>query len=1743
MDGGSSGDVRFKRLCDPLVGPIVIEWRASGEDADVLRSALDRERQILGRLDGLSGCPRVLVRDPTALELVVADPGGTWLAESNLLGQIDLPRFLSIAESLARLVASIHGRGVFHGAIDPACILIQETDQVWLLDFRRATDLSAPAPASGWVEGDATYRSPEQTGRLGRPVDHRTDLYSLGLVLYALATGAPPFADADPLALVHAHLARDPPSPREKAPWLPEPLARAILILLSKDPDERYRGAIGLVQDLRRIRQAIATGAPLDGRRLRERDPTLAPRPPRRLHGRDRELGTLVAAFMEATEGRSRALFVAGYPGVGKTALIRELQRPALLNGGLFAAGKCDRLQRERPYFPISQSLGGVCLRLMADPDSDGESSRERIRAGLGRAAAALHEILPELEPLLGPRPPAPPLGPLETQGRVRALLVALVRQVATPERPLVLFLDDLQWADRPSLDLIGALLADTAIRGLLLVGAYRDAEVDDTHPLADLVQRLTGTGLAPQVLTLGDLAPGHLAGMVAEMLGTPAEEVKGLGTRLHAKTAGNPFFAIQLVQALHDSGALRIDPDRGLWVWEESALLGCQVSANLADLLALRLGELDEAAAEVVLTAACLGDEVDLGLLSLATALSPDPLRESLAPALRRGILIPTDGPTARAADGRGALRFCHDRMRQAVYELRDDAERAGLHLTIARRLARAGAGSDRLRAAEHFALAASLVAATAPPEERSLARQVLAEAALRARRSGAFSAAEGFLRPAMALLPEDTWWSDPDAAAALHSELHLALCGQARHDEADAIYALLEARAASPERLVDAACIQIGSLCKRTRYRDAIELGCALLERLGVPIPLAELDRTLEEIWRNAPDIFCLPGGPDRAASPLSTESPIARELSALYRHLAGGALVRLESMPELGDARLVGAVRLMDSLLPSANFTHMALVSWLPLRIGRLWIEEGYCETAIAPFASIGPVVIAFRGDYAAADRIARTALEIGAARGADLRTAYGWFVYVAYIGHWCHPVEEEIAQARHAIAELERLGDLSLFAFTSFALLAAMLDTGTRLGELDKEVAAALSAARSSGNRHGEQIFLVYRQLVRSLEGRTHAPGSFTDSEIEECDLAATIERNPTALCYFHIHRALASYLFDDHVATAEHADRALTITHFIHAKYPTALANLVHSLALTQRLRETEASGRGHLLARLELNQSWLAARAVDAPMNFGHLHDLVEAERLDALGEDWAALQAMERAMRRASAHRRPWHCALATERAGRLHMRHGLEHSGRSLLARAHRLYLDWGAAGKAEAMRRCWPFVAQLDPPDPYRLSPASLDQAALLRASEALASATSQLDLVGRVMELVAQLTGATDVRFLALDEQGHWWLEGGLRGSEPLGRMTLAAAEAQALVPSSVLRLGVATRAPVVSDDAVPDIRFAADPHFAGLPLCSLLGLPVVVQGRVAAFLLLENRRLRAVFAAERVVDLLGGVAGNLPLLQSLRFASLGSLVALHSVLDARNQSLRDAHLQAQERAREALEEATRERAIRHEQDRFIDVVTHEYRTPLAILQTNLDILALSRQPTHWQDGLRNMDLAIRRLGEVFDGALRRGDWGAGQPIRMQPIELASWLGQRIHEVRAGWPVPAPTIELGARRPATIQADPALLKTVLLNLLDNARKYGLADDPIRVDLIPAPDAVVLSVGNACRLAPAGDPKSLLAKGHRGANSEGISGLGMGLYLVDKLVADQGGRVEVECSRAGWFEVRLNFSHAHP
>ncbi|RZU53619.1 diguanylate cyclase (GGDEF)-like protein [Krasilnikovia cinnamomea] len=1410
--------VRRVRTAD---GGTVVRKEMLGANA-VARAS--HEHAILVRLAGVDAVSQ-LAGDHAHADrhgLTLVDVSGRALAELPPSERPDIAGLPAFALALARILGPVHRAAVVHRDINPANILLRRDGRPVLIDFDLATTFAEVRPAFTHhteILGRLPYLAPEQTGRTGLPVDSRADLYGLGATLYELAAGHPPFGDGDPLQLVRDILTRTPRPLAELVPGVSRGLSDIVARLLEKEPARRYQSAEGLVHDLTRV-----VAAPQASLRLGERDFPSRLSPPSTVVGRDTESAALRSAFEQAVHGRPTGLLVTGAPGAGKSALISQLRPMVTAAGGWFVTGKADQYRHDAASGVAVQALHGIGRLLLAEPEDELAQHRTRILAALGPNAGLIAAASPELATLLGDHE----IGiddPMELQARLRQAALDLLRAIASPQRPLVLVLDDLQWASPSALGIVDAVQTDSHLRGLLLVGAYRDREVDAAHPLTALFDRWQRLGVAPVRLHLDNLGAGDLGTLVGQMLRLPAEPAAELAGVLRERTGGNPFDTVELINALRGDGTLELGESG--WRWDSSAIRRHIGSGNVVDLLTERIGRLAESERELLRVMACLGGSVRLDLLARASGHRPETTRERLTAALDDALLVLDDD------GGMPTVRFRHDRVQEAARHDLDPTARPATHLAIAWRLAvdRAFRGE----AAEQY-LAAGPLLRDVEPAERRTAAALCGEAAAAARLISNHSTAEQYLSAALGLWATLDAADDDPLAIAWETQRHGALYSLGRLDEADEAYGSLEHRAPDPLALVDAACNQISSLSNRYRHADAVSLGFALLNRIGYAPP-----------------------GDDAGAE-------ARRRLDAMYRWIETASVTEDLARPEPTDPRALAAARVLQRLAPVALFAaDPVALAWVVTGAHRLWTEHGACAALVPTIASAGFATIQIGGEHGVGERLVQHALAVGVARGYETETAQARYINAVGTLHWFQPLEDEVRQARLAREGLLRGGDLHSVCMAYWPSLFALVDTGPTLDDLDAEVDAALAFAARTGNDNASAIQIIYRQFALAMRGRTSTPGGFSDDTFDEL---RHLEVNKRVALHYFMYRALSAIIFDDS-DVARYTDQAARLAPMLRACYTYALTQLLQALALARQLRGAEPDARPALLAALDGCRDFLAERANDAPENFRHLLRLVEAERAWAVDDFRAAATAFDAALGDVEPRQRPWHRALIAERAGLFHLGHGLPRTGRGLLAEAREHYRSWGAAGKVHQLDRAHPDLPTSDAaPARQALSTSvrgdDIDLLAVLRASQALSSETDLDRLQARVVEQVGALAGATTIRLALFDtEAGRWMLPNPDRpGDAPVPVSTPGT---ERLVPVRALHYVERTREPLLVADTAGDDRFASDPYLTDAPRGSLLVVPVLQQGALRAALVLENRLSVDAFTTDRLgaVTLLAG----------------------------------------------------------------------------------------------------------------------------------------------------------------------------------------------------------------------------------------------------------------------------------------
>src|SRR3954452_8949303 len=1454
-----SARTRVTRLVLP--GRTVIRKEPQGPNA---QRRLRHEVAMLQRLRGVDGLAQLLEAPGYPGSLVLADAGDTALPRLAMPLAVD--ELIRLAGALARAVAGMHRRGVLHRDIAPANIVISGEGDPCLVDFALATSFAELRPEfthHTQIVGSLPYLAPEQTGRTGRSVDQRADLYALGATLYELATGAPPFGIGDPLRLTHDHLAREPVPPVEVNPALSGPLSEIVLRLLEKEPDHRYQSAEGLAHDVQQVSDAMADPA-ASRVPIVEHDVPLRLLPPSRLVGREAEVAALTAAFDEALAGRCQGVLVSGTPGVGKTALVDQLRPVVTGRDGWFVTGKFDQYRRDVEFDAGHQAFRALGRLLLVEPEDELGEVRERILGALGANAGLLSAMVPEFAVLLEVAPDAG--DPLTAQARAQRAAVQVLRAVASPKRPVVVFVDDLQWGGRTPLGLIDLVLSEEPVEGLLLVGAYRAAEVDAAHPLAAMLSRWRERA-GVRRLGLDNLAVSSLVTMVAETLHADRATVAGLAEMISERTSGNPYETVELLNALQREGVLAATAAG--WRWDDAAARARLGQSEVAGLLAARVGAMPATSRALVEAMACLGGRVEVSLLQTATAKPAGVVDQQLAPALNEGVLVVEPGL-------RESVRFRHDRTREVVLDGLALKQRAALQLAVARRLA---------AVPELFAVAAEqylpVLDAVTDAAERRRVVGLLRRAADQSALIGEYALVNALLIAALRLIDR----AETATLIAVRTGRHAALYTLGRLDEADAEYHTIERLCPDTIARADATAVQVRSLTHRKRFTEAIDLGLASLRACGITVP--ETDRLDQEL---------------------------DHQYGYLHRWLDTDTADQL-TRPEITDPTLLAATRLLDAILPAVYFVpDHSMQAWLSLEALRIWLEHGPGQALICPVSLASYYTVVQRGDSAGYRALQRF-LAVGEARSYEPETSHSRLVF-ADLSWWFEPIENALHASERAHEGLIAGGDPAWAGYAQYLTLYFLFDCAPTLDHLVEQLEAGVAFARRTGNEQTGQVLDSYRWLAAVLRGESSAAAGDAVPADRYAD-------NPLALLLAHIARAVAASVFGHPVVAARHTAAALPLLPAAWGQYPTAVAHLLRGLALAEQARDTAGDERAALLSELDETARWLAARAADAPDNFLHLLRWLEAERAWVVEDYRGAELAFDAARREVAGRVRPWHRALITERAARFSLARGLDHAGHELLAQARQHYAAWGAGAKVDQLDWAYPTLQPQpdsttgggdDPADlPQqrgRVTTGTLDLLGILAASQALSSETSIDGLHTRVAEILSTMTGATSVQLLLWDLERHVWLlpapDSATGTAQILDTTDRAAAP---LVPLSVLRYVQRTVELLVVPDATDDDRFTRDRYLADLACCSLLVVPILSRGSLRAVLLLENRLIRGAFTADRL-DAVRLIAGQLAVsldnaqLYAELTASRARIVAAAD--HARQRIERDLHDGAQQR---------------------------------------------------------------------------------------------------------------------------------------------------------------------------------------------------------------------------------------------
>jgi PAS domain S-box-containing protein len=1373
--------------------------------------------------------------------LACEDPGGEPLIHRTGT-PMETGDCLRVGAGLAAALRQLHGRGLIHKDIKPANVMIDwATDRVWVRGFgiasRLARERRFPEPPE-FISGTLAYMAPEQTGWMNRSIDTRSDLYALGVVLYELLTGSLPFTASDPMAWVHCHIARRPVPPTERLHEVPGVVSAIVMKLLAKTAEDRYQTAAGVEWALRRCLTQWEAEHRIDEFPPAEHDTPDRLLIPEKLYGRAAEIDVLLDAFERVvTSGMPELVLVSGYSGIGKSSVVNELHRVLVPPRGLFASGKFDQYKRDIPYATLAQAFQGLVRRLLGKSEAELAPWRDAFREALGANGRLMIELVPELTHIIGEQPPVPDLPPQDARRRFQLVFRRFIGVFARPEHPLALFLDDLQWLDAATLDLLEDLLTPPGVAHLMLIGAYRDNEVTAAHPLMRTLDAIRKAGAHVREIALAPLAIDDGAQLIADALRGDPERVAPLAQLVHEKTAGNPFFTIQFLSSLAEERLLVFDHEAARWSWDLDRIHAVGYTDNVVDLMVGKLARLPADTRHALQRLAGLGNSANDARLSIVFGTCDEHVHTVLWPAVRQELV-------ERMPD---AYRFIHDRVQEAAYALIPEDERPAEHLRIGRLLA---THTPPETIAEHvfeivsqFNRGAVLITST---DEREQVAELNLIAGKRAKASSAYASALTYLTAGSALLRDDTWERRQALAFAL--ELHRADC--------ELWTGALPSADGRLEALAARAC-------------DVVQRAAVASRRVDLSTMLGATDRAL------AVGLECLRhAGIDWAAHP--TELDARREYERIWAQLGSRAIEELIDLPLMQDPESLATLDVLTALGPPTFYTDDNLHALSSCRAVNLSLERGNSDAAAAHYASVGLMAAVRFGDYDAGYRLAKMACDLTERRGLKRFGGQTYSVF-AVVVPWTRPMRESINPARRAFQMASERGDPTYAAYACWNLTSGLLTAGEPLDQVEREAEHGLAFARTVQFGFVADLIFAPLALVRTLRGETAAFGVLDNGRFTEGSFEERLTGHPALAlpeCFYWIRKLQARFFAGDFASAVDAAERverwhsrsaSLSVFLLEKAEY--------HLYAALSRAACCEPSGpdpyarhREALAAHDRQLRTW----AANCPENFEDRTALVGAEIARLEGRMLDAEQLYEQAIRSARKRGFVQNEGLAYELAARFYAARGLEPFADLYLRHARHCYQRWGADGKVRQLDELYPRLRDTEPaPDSRNTIGAPVEQlelATVLKVSQAVSGEIALDKLVETILRTAIEHAGAERGVLIVPqgDDQGddlRIQAEARTNGNGSAIPLVLRDVPiSSADLPESVARYAARARERVSLEDASARGGFSDDEYIRREHARSILCLPLLRQGQLMALLYLENNLAAGVFTPSRMAVL-------------------------------------------------------------------------------------------------------------------------------------------------------------------------------------------------------------------------------------------------------------------------------------------
>ncbi|MGB0561461.1 MAG: protein kinase domain-containing protein, partial [Spirulinaceae cyanobacterium] len=1415
-----------------------------------------------------------LERYRNTLAIIFEDFGGQSLSQLLQVRSLEISEFLTLAIQITATLADIHAANIIHKDINPSNIVINpETGVLKIIDFgistpfsREETQLEHPQVLAGTL----AYMSPEQTGRMNRSLNYTTDFYSLGVTFYEMLTGQLPFATEDALELVHAHLAKPPVSPQHINPQIPPTLAQLVLKLLAKMSENRYQSALGLKADLEQCLHQWQLSGEIADFPLARTDHADRFTLPQKLYGRATEIATLLDVFAQATHSQTthsqatertasppaQLVLVKGYSGIGKSVLVQELYRPITAQRGYFIAGKFERFKRNIPYFAITTALDQLLQHRLSDNEEVLSRWRQELNDAIGENGQLIVDLIPNLEKILGPQPAVQSLEPAEAQNRFNRVFQRFMRVLSQPSHPLILFLDDLQWADAASLNVIELMVTDPQLHHFLLIGTYRDHEVGSVHPLMLTLNRIQAEGFTPFSIELNPLTDEDVQQLVADTLSPTDLAVAPLSELIHKKTSGNPFFVNEFLKLLDQENHLNFDPKKQRWTWDIVKIEALNVTDNVSELLVKKIQKIPQKSQHILQLAACLGNHFEIEMLARIHQKSLQETNDDLQDIIQMGLIQPTSAlatvieQAAEISLVIPSYKFSHDRIHQTAYDAVPAAQKAEIHLQIGQlfleQLETRESSENLFAVVNHLNQGKVLI--NNRQEKLELAALNL-KAAQRAKDATAYTDARAYLQIASEVFPGNIWQQDYELALTLYFEwaqteyLNQSFQGSQQ---------LIETAIAQARSDLDRAqfyYLLIEQYALVGQYTEAIQAGTTALAALGLSLP--------DQDWPQA----------------------VQLELAQFDERLGNRPIRILYEQAEMNDPTAKRALSLLNKLITPTYLGAPDLAGVIMAKSVNLCLEQGNTPLAATSYSSLG-VLYTNLGDYARSYELA----QLGYNLSKKYQDRYTLSQTANILANFSLPWVKHIETTHTINAESIEAGLASgLFQYVGFSMTHRLLNRiyqGQSLSSCLDTLPEGLAFSEQTQNYWARDCILGQAMVIQTLLSEEIESLQFHGSSIdEEQYLGEEASRAQGAVCYYHIFKAQALYLCGEFSLALAALNQAEGCLSFISGTIAVTTHHFYHALVLAALYPTVTTEIQSTYWQKMAQDQQQLKAWADLCPENVLHKYNLLAAEIAQLSGHWEVAMELYDQAIADASQQGFIQEEALANERAARFWQGRGKAQFAELYLKNAYQAYRLWGAQRKVTHLEQTdsqW-LLGITAQASNYSLATTSTDQkpnevldlATAVKVSQAISGEIDLEKLLKHLLKSLIENAGAQR-GYLLLEQQDRWCIEA--EGSLDLEDVTiLQSLEITSntldgdfdresdlpLLSTAIVNYVARTQQPLVLNNAAQQTAFATDAYIATFRPQSLLCMPLINQGKLNGILYLENNLVTDAFTVNRL----------------------------------------------------------------------------------------------------------------------------------------------------------------------------------------------------------------------------------------------------------------------------------------------